>query len=139
MIFAIGINDAISHQFTDSLFCANYDSLIYHIRNVNPDCAFIFITNNDSYRKYHRRYTVNMNGTIAKAAFENLAQRWQGGYWDLFTIMGGLGSMQKWELAGLARRDKVHFLAKGYNIIGKMFADAFIDFYLDYDYPRYEY
>lgn len=139
-VFAIGINDATAHDFTDSLFCANYDSLISSIRRVNPECALIFITNNDSYkRKYRRTYIVNTNGEIARDAFYQLADKWDGGLYDLFKVMGGLKSMSLWQQAGLAQRDKVHFTRAGYEIIGKMFFDAFLEYYLNSDYKlKYE-
>lgn len=134
-IFAIGINDATAGNFTDSLFCANYDSLISRIRNVNPDCALLFITNNDSYkRKYRRTYIVNTNGLVAQESFYKLARKYNGGLYDLFKIMGGLKSMAQWQEMGLARRDKVHFTQDGYEIIGKMFFDAFLEYYLNTDY-----
>lgn len=135
VIFAIGINDATAHDFSDSTFVANYDMLIRDIRSVAPQCAFIFISNNDSYtRVSRRRYRVNPRGLIAQKGFKTLAQKWQGGLWDLFEIMGGLESMQEWNNQKLARNDKVHFTAQGYNVVGRLFTEAFFDFYLSYDY-----
>lgn len=133
VIFAIGINDAADKNFTDSVFCSNYDKLIEKIKAVSPQCAFIFITNNDSYKRRHRRYYVNENGLIARQAFYTLATKWQAGLWDLFEIMGGLKSMAEWQNVGLAARDKVHFTRQGYELIGKMFFDSFLEYYLDYD------
>lgn len=133
VIFAIGINDATAANFTDSLFVANYDSLLRRIRSVAPDCAFIFITNNDSYKRVRRRYTVNKNGEVAKAGFYELARKWKAPVWDLFEIMGGLGSMQSWQNDKLAQKDKVHFTRAGYNVVGQLFFDAFMDYYLNHD------
>ena len=39
--------------------------------------------------------------------------------------MGGLKSMEKWQHAGLAQRDKVHFTRAGYLLVGDLFYDAF--------------
>jgi lysophospholipase L1-like esterase len=130
IIFAIGINDAASTDFTDEAFRRNYNELIAKIERVNPDCAFIFITNNDSFRKISRRkYRVNKNGRIARESFYKLAEEHQGAVWDLFSLMGGLSSMQQWQNAGLAQRDKVHFTKAGYLLIGDMFYNALIDYY----------
>ena len=60
-----------------------------------------------------------------------MAEKWQGGLWDLFGIMGGLGSMAQWQKAGLAQKDNVHFTRAGYKVVGAMFYDAFLNFYLD--------
>ena len=129
VIFAIGINDAASRDFTEKSFIENYNELIKTITRVSPDCAFLFITNNDSFRRIARnKYSVNRNGLIAQKAFFRLAEQHQGGVWDFFNIMGGLSSMQKWEKAGLAKVDKVHFTSKGYTLIGDLFYNALIDY-----------
>ena len=130
MIFAIGINDAASRDFTQASFYNDYHALLEKILRVNPDCAFIFITNNDSFRRISRNnYRVNPNGAIARKVFYRLAEEHQGGVWDLFSLMGGLSSMQQLQTAGLARVDKVHFTKEGYWLMGDMFYNALIDYY----------
>ena len=130
MIFAIGINDALPKEFTKEGFCRNYKALIERVERVNPDCAYIFITNNDSFRRVSRRkYQVNPNGLIAQKAFYQLAADHQGGVWDLFSLMGGLHSMRMWQEAGLAQVDKIHFTKEGYQLIGDMFYNALVNYY----------
>ena len=126
VVFGIGINDAVPKDFDTVAFRRNYLSLCDTIRSVNPHCAFIFITNNDSYRRTgRRRYAVNRNGLLAREVFYRLAVETGGAVWDQFEIMGGLKSMEKWQQAGLAQRDKVHFTRAGYLLIGDMFYEAF--------------
>ena len=130
MIFAIGINDAASKDFTEESFLLNYRELIETIERVNPDCAYLFITNNDSFRRISRNnYRVNPNGTAARKVFYKLAEEHEGGVWDFFTLMGGLRSMQQWQTAGLAKVDKVHFTRNGYLIIGDMLYNALVEYY----------
>lgn len=133
IVFAIGINDAVPENFSDSVFIANYDSLITRIETVVPNCAYIFVTNNDSYRKIKGRkssyYVVNRNGLRVEKDFYELARKHDGAVWDMFAIMGGLQSMQKWEAAGLAQRDKIHFTKKGYKLLGDKFYSALIQSY----------
>ncbi|GHT73307.1 hypothetical protein AGMMS50262_04200 [Bacteroidia bacterium] len=130
IIFAIGINDATSKDFTVDGFCQNYDRLIEKIERVSPDCAYIFITNNDSFQRISRKkYRVNPRGLIAREAFYRLAEEHQGGVWDLFSLMGGLNSMRKWQNEGLAKKDKVHFTRSGYILIGDLFYNALINYY----------
>jgi len=134
VIFGIGINDATSKDFTDEWFRQNYDDLIDVIERVSPDCAYIFVTNNDSFKRVSKKsYQVNHNGVIAKNAFYKLAEKHQGGVWDLFSLMGGLTSMRKWQTERLAQPDKVHFTRAGYLLIGDMFYNAFIDYYKQID------
>jgi Lysophospholipase L1 and related esterases len=130
VIFGIGINDATGKDFNEASFIGNYNHLIRIIKRVSPDCAFIFITNNDSFRRISRRnYRVNPNGSIARNAFYKLAEQNKGGVWDLFSLMGGLGSVQKWQQAGLAKADKIHFTQEGYVLIGNLFYNALMDYY----------
>ncbi len=133
VIFAIGINDANVEHFDDKGFRANYDTLLTRLKAINPDVAFIFETNNDMYRKVRtRRYVQHPNGEIVRKAFFTLAEKHNAGVWDKFSIMGGLGSMAKWEKADLAKADKVHFKLAGYNLLGDMFYKAFINAYMDH-------
>jgi hypothetical protein len=129
IIFAIGINDAASRKFSAEAFHSHYNQLIETIEQINPDCAFLFITNNDSYRRVGRRkYRVNPNGETARKVFYKLAEEHQGGVWDLFEWMGGLKSMQQWQNAGLSQRDKVHFTRAGYQLLGDQLFNALIDY-----------
>jgi lysophospholipase L1-like esterase len=131
VIFGIGINDAVPATFDTAAFRQNYLRLIDSVRAVNPSCAFIFITNNDSYIKAtRRRYNVNPNGRLAREVFYRLAAETGGAVWDQFEVMGGLKSMEQWRLAGLAQTDRVHFTNAGYQLVGNLFYNALIDAYL---------
>lgn len=125
VIFGIGINDAHGKDFDTVAFKNNYLTLCDSIRRVNPHCAFIFVTNNDSYRKTgRRRYAVNTNGPLAREVCYRLAALTGGAVWDQFEIMGGLKSMEKWQKAGLAQKDKVHFTRAGYRLMGDLLFQA---------------
>lgn len=132
VFLSIGVNDASGPAFSAEGFMGNYDQLLRVFRRINPDCAFIFITNNDTKRRAgRRRRIVNKNGPLAQDAFTQIATKWQGGLWDLFEVMGGLGSMAQWQKAGLAGRDNIHFTRLGYKVVGALLYDAFLDFYLN--------
>ena len=127
VVFGIGINDAVPTNFDTAAFRQNYLQLIDSVRAANPECAFIFVTNNDSYRKTGRRkYTVNSNGQLAREVFYRLAHDVDGAVWDQFEIMGGLKSMDKWRLAKLGRPDRVHFTSAGYQLLGNLFSEALL-------------
>ena len=136
IIFGIGINDAIDKDFNANTFKQNYRELISIILDVNPDCALLFVTNNDSYksRKKRRRriYEVNPNGKVVEKAFMDLAKEYNAAVWDQFDIMGGMCSMKKWQNEGLAQRDKVHFTKDGYILMGDLLFNALIERYIEY-------
>lgn len=133
VVFGIGINDAVPANFDTAAFRRNYLALVDSVRSVNPDCAIIFVTNNDSYVKVsRRRYNVNPNGLLAREVFYRLAKETGGAVWDQFEVMGGLRSMEKWRQTGLAQTDKVHFTTAGYQLVGNLFSQALFKAYEDY-------
>ena len=133
VIFGIGINDAASDTFTKEKFINDYNDLIRLIHKVSPDCALLFITNNDSYKRVKKnKYEVNPNGTVAREAFLTLGKQHNGAVWDFFDIMGGLRSMADWQDHGLAQKDKVHFTNAGYTLIGDLLYNALMDRYLEH-------
>ena len=128
---SIGVNGAsVSDYLTnfDSVvFKNNYLQLVDSIKKINPDCAFIFITNNDSYRLAGRKRIHNTNGALARDAFYRVARACGGAVWDQYDIMGGSGSMLKWNANDLAQKDKVHFTRKGYQLMGDMISNAMFE------------
>lgn len=131
VIFGIGINDAYmpSSQFDKEEFKSNYIALMDSIRSVNPEVAFLFLTNNDS---YYKRRRANRNGITVQQAMYELAEKEGAALWDLFEVMGGLNSVRSWEDAGLAKRDKIHFTRQGYELEADMLSQAFIRDFGDY-------
>ncbi len=131
IIFGIGINDASGPNFSEDEFVLKYKRLIDRIHSVAPDCAILFLTNNDSCRRIRKRgYVTNPNGAVAERAFLRLGKDLGAGVWDQFEIMGGLESMRKWESAGLAQRDKIHFTESGYEVLGDLLYNALMDRYV---------
>ena len=132
IVFGVGINDATAKDFDVMAFKRSYHELIRRIRIAAPDCRFIFITNNDSYRRHRRKYHNNLNGEKVRKVFFELAAEYNAAVWDLYSVMGGPESMKLWEKAGLAQHDKVHFTPFGYNLLGDLFYNAFIQAYFQY-------
>ena len=131
IIFSIGINDAADKDFSQICFKQNYKELIGIIQRVNPDCALLFVTNNDSFKKIRKnKYQVNQNGMLAEEAFLEMGEEYNAAVWNQFDIMGGLKSMAEWEKAGLAKKDKVHFTNEGYKLLGDLLYNALITRYI---------
>lgn len=129
MILGIGINDAAGSGFDPLFFERNYSRIVEMIYAANPNCAIIFISNNDSYKYYRRRYYVNKNGAIVRKCMYNLAAKYNQAVWDLYTIMGGETSMSEWEKNGMAKKDKIHFTPQGYRLLGNLMFNALLKSY----------
>ena len=128
-IMAVGVNDANVEygRFSKEAFKARYNQLLSKIYAANPNCAVIFITNNDCVVRVGRRsYGLNKNTAIVQQAMHELAEQHNAAVWDLYEIMGGLGSISVWNEIGLANKDRVHFLVPGYNLLGDMLYNAII-------------
>lgn len=125
-IFGLGINDSAckASEFRPERFKNNYRRLIAMIRRVSPDCAFIFVTNNDSYRYVPGGMTYNMNAPAVRKAMMELAEEYGAGVWDLLGVMGGTNTVLGWRDAGLVKQDKLHFTDVGYKLLGDLFFEA---------------
>lgn len=132
VIFGIGINDANvpEKDFNPDEFKANYRMLICRIREVSPDCSFLFITNNDCYLSLRRkRKRFNPNTVRAREAFIDLAKEYNGCVFDVYSLMGGFKSSDKWLKAKLMKRDHIHFTREGYQLLGDILYNSIIDDY----------
>ena len=133
-IFGVGINDSATtaKDFKPERFKDNYRRLIAMIRRVNPDCAFLFITNNDSYRYVRRGMTWNANGAAVRKAMLALAEEDGAAVWDLYGVMGGAHSVDAWRKAGLAKSDRLHFTDAGYTLLADLLVEALKEDYLNH-------
>lgn len=121
VIFSLGVNDTQAANFSKEDYIAHYDSLIALIKMAAPDCAILFTTTTDNY--IHRK-TSNKRPITAGYAMYDLMKKHHAAVWDIYEIMGGYRSIYKWQKAGLAAKDKVHFNSRGYNLIGQMMFEA---------------
>lgn len=115
VIFGLGINDAYKpdNAWFPEEYGARYDTLVNWFREINPDCEFIFMTNNDS---YYKRRTPNEHALDVVEQMKQLSKRHNAAVWDLFGVMGGLNSIAIWEEHRLAKADKIHFTSAGYRL-----------------------
>lgn len=123
--FSVGTNDANVpfESFDPLIYKANLEKMIQIVLRANPNCAILLTVPNDSY--YHKK---NLNKNIARQreVINELAIQYQCPVWDLYGIMGELGSSKTWQDAGLMKDDKVHFTAIGYHLKGDLYFDAFM-------------
>lgn len=137
VIFGIGINDANVpvDEFDPEVFKSDYRNLIKRIQSVSPNCSFLFITNNDCYlnlprrKRRGRKKTFNPNTVKVQQAFMDLAKQYNGCVLDVYSLMGGLGSSDKWLKENLMKKDHIHFTREGYQLIGDIMYNAIVEDY----------
>lgn len=125
-IISIGTNDAYmpESRFDAEKFRSNYEEFIQMIQRINPDCAILLTVPNDD---YYRRKIPNPNTATQEKIILELAANYKMAVWDLYEIMGGLGSSNKWYKNKLMPRDRIHFTYLGYSIKADLFMDALIE------------
>lgn len=121
VVLSLGVNDTQSRGFDTEDYIEHYDSLIANIKKASPAACIILTTTTDNFIK---RKNSNKRTITARDAMFELMAKHHVAVWDLFSIMGGYKSMIKWNKAGLAARDKVHFTARGYVILGHLMFEA---------------
>lgn len=127
-VLSLGVNDTQSKGFEKEDYIENYDTLITYIKRSNPNAAIILTTTTDN---FIRHKTSNKRTLTARDAMFELMNRHDVAVWDLFSLMGGYRSMLRWQKAGLASKDKVHFTNKGYTLIGNLMYQAVNKSYLN--------
>jgi len=123
--FSVGTNDANTTyaNFRPEVFRANLDSVIQIVLRANPNCAILLTVPNDAF--YKKKY-LNKNVAREREMIIQLAKKYEAAVWDMYGIMGELGSSRTWSRHGLMRTDLVHFTAEGYRLKGNMFYESFL-------------
>ena len=117
-----GVNGASTHSW---LRCSHFTE---DLRRLQPDLVVFSIGINDSWR---RGRAANEHTAEAERAFRDLAAEYKAVFWDWYEVMGGYGSMARWQDAGLTQADKVHFTPEGYRTVADLLFDAILeDYYL---------
>ena len=126
-VFSVGTNDGNVpyDKFHPDEYKQNLIKMIDLVLSVNPECAIVLTVPNDSY--FRRRY-LNRNIARERKIIIEVAKKYKLPVWDLYGIMGELGSSKTWLKNNLMRPDLIHFTFEGYHFKGKLFIDAFMKY-----------
>ena len=125
--YSVGTNDGNVpyDEFKPEIYKSNLEKMMQMALRANPNCALLLTVPNDSY--YKRRY-LNKNIERERTVIIELAKEYSMAVWDLYGVMGGLGSSKTWELNGLMRSDLIHFTHSGYHFKGELYIDSLLKF-----------
>ena len=129
VIISMGTNEGFHAGFDSTLFYAQVDTFVSAILKSNPGVNLLLTTPGDSFRKTRRGKIKNPDMKVARNTIVRYCRNNHLAYWDLYEIMGGLGSMNKWYSSKLTAKDKLHFSRKGYEIQGDLFYKALYEGY----------
>lgn len=125
--FSVGTNDGnVPYaKFNPQVYKNNLEKMMQMVLRANPDCALLLTVPNDSY--YRKRY-LNKNIARERDVIRELAEEYEMAVWDMYGIMGGLGSSRTWKNKKLMRSDLIHFTHAGYHFKGELYIDALLKF-----------
>jgi lysophospholipase L1-like esterase len=125
--YSVGTNDGnVPYaKFNPQVYKRNLEKMMQIALRANPDCALLLTVPNDSY--YRRRY-LNKNIARERTVIIELAKEYDMAVWDLYGVMGELGSSRTWRNSNLMRRDLIHFTFEGYHFKGDLYIDAFLKY-----------
>lgn len=125
--YSVGTNDGNVpyDKFRPEVYKSNLRKMMEMALRANPNCALLLTVPNDSY--YRRRY-LNRNIDRERTVIIELAKEYKMAVWDMYGIMGGLGSSKTWKNNELMRSDLIHFTFEGYHFKGDLFVDAFLKY-----------
>ena len=122
IVVMLGTNDAFNSPEPETVK-RDVEGFIASVRRAAPISEILFIGPPDSFFKDGRE---NEYINVVRRGLQTESEKQGFGFWDLYTVMGGHGSMAKWQERGLSQKDKIHFLADGYMIVGRLFYQALV-------------
>ncbi len=133
VIISLGTNDAYTRYFKADQFKLQYTQLVHRVKAAAPQASILLTTPGDCGLPGG---VINPSNRTARAKIFEIAEENDCAVWDLFTIMGGFGSVNHWLARGLSARDRVHLSGRGYRLQGDLLYDALIQNYVDYCFKK---
>ena len=121
VIISLGGNDSFTANYSSESIIGDLEALLAVIKTHSPSSRFVITTPTDAFLK---KTATNPNLLLTRNAIIEYCEQNSLGYWDIFGIMGGENSMNRWFENGLAQKDKIHFSKLGYKLLGYLLADA---------------
>lgn len=126
IIVSLGTNEALSLTYAaDSMYMA-LDQFYKKLRQVQPNSSILFTAPPDT---YYQHTQANPHTAEIVEIERRYAIAHDCGFWDFYTIMGGLGSVVNWYKQGMGNKDLVHFLRPGYQKQGQLLYSALMNAY----------
>ena len=118
IVLAYGTNEAGRRDLTKEAYRAMFSELIQRFRAAAPAATILVIGPPDRFVRTRGKWAPMESISLIVEAQREAAIANRCPFWDMRAKMGGMGSMQKWVLAGMAQYDYVHFTGPGYRLLG---------------------
>jgi LysM repeat protein len=122
IVLDFGTNDYLYENRITAQLESQIIRVIAKVRSASPNASVLLTTTQDMNRKGS-----NISAGIEfSALIRKIARSQKCAFYDWYWISGGPGKMSRWEQSGLAQTDNIHLTTKGYNLKGRLLAEAFM-------------
>lgn len=128
IIISLGTNESFD-KMSSADFMLQLDTMVMSIREKNPEVGIVITTPPPSLfkRKFPNVFVAAYSKDIlSNAIVKNYA------VWDMFSVLGGLFSVNRNFANGFMSSDKVHYSKAGYERQGQQFFEAFYNAYVNF-------
>lgn len=124
IIISLGINDAMNMYLYEEFY-----KIVeaFYKKYENSEIKFLLTTPIDFITKKRKN-----NITLINSVIKDFSNSKSIAYYDFYEISGGKGARVQWYKVGLSNKDLIHLKPEGYNLQGKLFAEAFLRAYNEY-------
>ena len=121
-----------------SEYKTSIEKQIRHIHSLAPNAAILFIGPSDMSVNVKGRMVTYPHLPMMVDSLKAAANNAGAAYWDLYSAMGGEGSMVQWVKArpSLAGTDYVHFTPRGAEAMGNMLFESLMLYYDYYSWRK---
>lgn len=125
IIVSLGTNESVGKPSDSLRIQEDIRIFMDKLNNSAPETPVLVTTNPDILKR--KRYP-NPYGAIIRRSLLREADSRYLATWDLYGLMGGLGSIKSWRKEGLTAGDFVHFSQSGYELQANLLFDALFSF-----------
>jgi lysophospholipase L1-like esterase len=119
IVLAYGTNEAGNKDWTLDSYREMFSRLLAGFRAAAPTATILVIGPPDRQLRTRKGWVALDRLDMIVQAQREAAYAAGSPFWDLRAKMGGKGSIARWVSAGMAQRDRVHFTAPGYRLLGE--------------------
>lgn len=121
-IVSLGTNDIQVRRFNKTAWEEDLKSLVQKLRASSPAASILFTTVPESYQ--YRR--INPHLRQLNESLLAFCAREQVACYDLHTVMSGVGTAHRSRALKLLQKDRVHYTAEGYRLMGNLLVNAIL-------------
>jgi len=118
---------AAQGNYNAARFRGEMQGFMTRLLDAHPNPTLLFTLPGDCSKNGKHNSNVSKLGSEIKDYAKARGFAW----WDLFEVMGGNRSVNKWKAQDLASKDLIHFSPKGYMLQGYLFYHALMSAYKD--------